>query len=199
MQNKTKIIVIIGIVVALLAALLLTLSLRKNSATTSLPQKNQTKVALSEKLDSPDLGLGIGYPKGFKVAKSDSENFTLIDESSPAVRVSVQKIKKQATGAGSFDIYSLTDSFKKSFLKIDKDCQFFNETKFIKTQNNGVDKFPGMGFEAQYSLSSTRIKYFLAVIQKGNDFYVFSLSSPLADYPNKIGVMTSMLGSLNLK
>ena len=194
MQNKTKIIVIGGIVVAILVAVFLTLSLRKKPQTASLSQK----VTLEEKLDSPEIGLSMGYPKGFTVTNNNSENFSLQDESNPLVVVNIQKLKKSDANDGFKDIYTLIAGLKQSFQKVDPNCKFLNETKFIKNQNQNTQKFPGIGFEVEYNLENRQTKYFLATIQKGDNFYVFSLSAPLSDYPNKIGVITSMLGTLNL-
>ncbi len=198
MQNKNKIIIAGGVLLFLLIALLIIFSLKKISrpvVSTNSPQK----VVLEEKLDSSDIGLSLDYSKGFKIVAKDNENFSLAEENNSAVKINIQKIKSQNVNGKAIDIYTLFDNFKKSFLKIDKDSKFFNETKFIKNQNNNTEKFPGMGFEVQYKLNGVATKYFLAVIQKGSDFYVFSLSAPLSDYPNKIGIITSMLGTLNLK
>ncbi len=201
MQNKTKVYVIAGVVLFLLIALILAFSLRKKPQTTSSPQKQASvpqKVTLEEKLDSPTIGISISYPKSFKVVKNDNQNFSLVDNSNSSVMINIQKLAQNSTG-NSKDIYSLIDSLKKSFLKIDPKGKFFNETKFLKNQNNNAEKFPGIGFEVQYSFQGKDIKYFLAAIQKGSDYYIFSLSAPLSDYPNKIGVITSMLGTLSLK
>ena len=161
--------------------------------------RSKNKINLDKKFENPEVGLAINYPAGFEIAKSNDADFAFQDKSNPQLGISVKKYERSEKDPTRKDILSFLENQKENFKKIDKNCQFFNETKFIKIQNDGKEKYPGVGFEVEYKLDGKDIKYLMAVIQKGQNYHVFSLSAPKAEYPEKVKIITEMLGTLTLK
>ncbi len=198
MQNRTKIIIAVsGVSLFLILAIIFILTGRKTNDSSISSIEN--KVVLDKKFENPEVGLTISYPSGLEVAKSNDADFAFRDKSDPQFGLGIKKYERSEKDPTRKDIVSFVENQKENFKKIDKNCQFYNETKFIKSQNDGKEKYPGIGFEVEYKLDGKDIKYFLAAIQKGQGYHVFSLSAPKEEYPKKVKIITEMLGTLTLK
>lgn len=198
MQNRTKIIIAVAAVsIFLVLAVIFVMTGKKSN---DAQQAGQTKnVNLDKKFENPEVGLAINYPTGLEVAKNNDADFSLRDKGNPQLGIGIKKYERSEKDPSRKDIIAFVESQKANFKKIDSNAKFFNETKFIKSQSNDKEKYPGIGFEVEYELDGKDVKYFMAIIQKGQGFHVFSLSAPKEEYPEKVKIITEMLGTLTLK